>query len=753
MVKKSLVCWIIILFLASTATTFNITNASNTTEIKAINPFTGDENFVFYSNMTPIGTRFNATVWVYDVTSLFAHQVKLAVDDSLLNITNAWIPRTDPSYVFYGLPTMPVGPTFYDTESDGKYESVLVGDTILGTGSFNGTGLLAIVEMEIIYAPETGEETSDLNINNVDTFLLDSSLSDIPSIKIDGLYRIMGAPAPPIPSANLYLNPSTISDPSLTPGKSLAINVEIANATDIYALKLKLSYDPTIIIINNVSSGGFLPEESYLITIDNIAGILDVSSQLTPPETPKSGSGILLAVYFDVTGIGATPLDLFDIELKDQEGELLDYTSEDGFFSNVFKAKLSVYPEEIISPELLPPHIFSVNITVDDVENLYSYEFNLTYNTQMLTCIGTYIFSLQNQSYFTTSMQMNDMEGWIWVNVTFYEPAVPVTTYTPKPIVKLTFIVENAGSSILHLDSSKLIDQAGEPILHETTDGYVQTLIRDVAIINVVAEPDWVYQGWIVNITVTAKNMGNTSETFNVKIFYNDNLLTTETITNLSPEEEKIIHFSWNTSGVSEGIYTIKAEATQVPYEFNTENNIFVDGNVEVRTLIQDIALIEMTSNPTAVYPGWIINITVTVRNEGNLSETFILNIYYNMNVITSIQVDQLAPNDERIIIYTWNTTGLPECSNYTLSAEAEPLPYEVDVEDNYIVDGVVKIKIYGDINGDDKVDIRDVAVVASAFGSYPGHPRWNPDADLNLDGRVDIRDVAIVASNFGRVC
>lgn len=55
------------------------------------------------------------------------------------------------------------------------------------------------------------------------------------------------------------------------------------------------------------------------------------------------------------------------------------------------------------------------------------------------------------------------------------------------------------------------------------------------------------------------------------------------------------------------------------------------------------------------------------------------------------------------------------------------------------------------DITRDGKIDIRDVATVAHAFGSYPGHPRWNPDADVNDDGKVDIKDVALVAAHFGQ--
>lgn len=54
------------------------------------------------------------------------------------------------------------------------------------------------------------------------------------------------------------------------------------------------------------------------------------------------------------------------------------------------------------------------------------------------------------------------------------------------------------------------------------------------------------------------------------------------------------------------------------------------------------------------------------------------------------------------------------------------------------------------DLNLDRVVDIQDIAMVAYAFGSYPGHPRWNPDVDFNDDGKVDIRDLALIAGHFG---
>jgi len=67
-----------------------------------------------------------------------------------------------------------------------------------------------------------------------------------------------------------------------------------------------------------------------------------------------------------------------------------------------------------------------------------------------------------------------------------------------------------------------------------------------------------------------------------------------------------------------------------------------------------------------------------------------------------------------------------------------------------------------GDLTGDGKVDIRDIARVARAFGSYSGDPRWDPVADVTgpenppgsgsypPDGKVDIRDIAFVAKRYG---
>jgi len=58
---------------------------------------------------------------------------------------------------------------------------------------------------------------------------------------------------------------------------------------------------------------------------------------------------------------------------------------------------------------------------------------------------------------------------------------------------------------------------------------------------------------------------------------------------------------------------------------------------------------------------------------------------------------------------------------------------------------------LIGDVNIDGKVDIEDIYKAAMAFGSYPTHPRWNPNADFTKDSYIGIDDIYLTARNFGK--
>src|SRR5262249_44320664 len=66
-------------------------------------------------------------------------------------------------------------------------------------------------------------------------------------------------------------------------------------------------------------------------------------------------------------------------------------------------------------------------------------------------------------------------------------------------------------------------------------------------------------------------------------------------------------------------------------------------------------------------------------------------------------------------------------------------------------ISGVSALLRPGDINGDNRVNLVDLGLLAGAFNAQPGDDKWNPDADLNCDNTVNIVDLGLLADNFNK--
>lgn len=92
----------------------------------------------------------------------------------------------------------------------------------------------------------------------------------------------------------------------------------------------------------------------------------------------------------------------------------------------------------------------------------------------------------------------------------------------------------------------------------------------------------------------------------------------------------------------------------------------------------------------------------------------------------------------------------MKELTLHTISAAASKIMNEADTENNVLVDGKVKIRMLGDINDDDSVDILDVVLAARAYGSKPEAINWNAFADLAPQwGVIDILDIVTLTSHY----
>ena len=201
------------------------------------------EKNIFYTATTSVGDRFRLAFYIgaknasyTEVSDLWAWQLMLSAGDNdpsikMLKITGAWLNDTDPGGVFYGRATVNPTPVFQDVDGDGYIESVLIGDSLLIGPSFSGTGLLCTVELEITEAPSSALEL-DLEIDNANTYALDSALNTITLAKLDGYYRyeLGSPPAPPVGGTWVPINKFDL----VAPWIGLASLIAVATASTVY---------------------------------------------------------------------------------------------------------------------------------------------------------------------------------------------------------------------------------------------------------------------------------------------------------------------------------------------------------------------------------------------------------------------------------------------------------------------------------------------------------------------------------------
>jgi hypothetical protein len=261
-------------------------------------------------------------------------------------------------------------------------------------------------------------------------------------------------------------------------------------------------------------------------------------------------------------------------------------------------------------------------------------------------------------------------------------------------ILTISFRAKEFGNSILNLEETVLGDKNSNKINHDVIDGAVQVvpLVHDVAIESLIATPNRVVTGQTVNINVVAANRGNRTESFNVTTYYNETVIDSRMVNGLPPGNTAALTFVWNTTWVTpNATCTVKAEASAVPEETNLENNVFKDGVVEVVKGIHDVAVTSVFCSSQSTYKGRIVSIYVTVKNEGNYTETFNVTVYGNDTSIETKTVN-LQYGATKYVTFAWNTTDAEANATYLFKAVASLVPGEENSTNNLCTDGLVRV-------------------------------------------------------------
>lgn len=424
----------------------------------------------------------------------------------------------------------------------------------------------------------------------------------------------------------VYLNPSIST---ATPGQEFTVKVSVAEATSLYAWQFFLRWNSTILTCVNLTEGSFLNQEEtretqFVPSVDNERGEINVATTLVgSAEAAASGSGVLAVVTFSVKMEGKTTLHFVPYAPPQEPGgtkllrwtgmdfERITPTLEDGYFSYPLP-KFFVYPSSIINPLVSSGSTLTIRINVSEVSGVYAWQFFLYWNPSILELelagVTEDTFLSQSGAQPTTFYkEINQTGSYVYVNCTLVG-SVP-TASGNGTLAVLNFVANLRGSTILNLDETKLVDVDGEFIPHDTLDqsqdGYFSNAAHDVAVTNIVVSSTSVKAGDSVSINVTVINYGVMTETFDVTVstpsptYYK---IGTQRVTDLESGQEKTLAFIWNTAGVSEGDYSIKAEASTVPEEANIQNNSFVmTGKVTVSVAGQSLSTVLIIGAVVAV--------------------------------------------------------------------------------------------------------------------------------------------------------
>jgi ABC-type transport system substrate-binding protein len=303
------------------------------------------------------------------------------------------------------------------------------------------------------------------------------------------------------------------------------------------------------------------------------------------------------------------------------------------------------------------------------------------------------------------------------------------------------------------------------------------TGLQDVAITNVTISRNFVYQGYGVKINVTVENQGTSQQNVSLSIRFNESDVKTGSVL-LDPGASALVKYDVipraflfeeiSRTSVPPGNigpetdFTVNGTTTYLRARTQYLGGVAMYGGVidlyyNNGTLIRHEDVYPYPSSPVITAANYSSGLYVmgTVRGElcfmdekgefGEMpiGETYVRNLTLNATHVEVTLKDEVVVLKRHIMDFR-----LPK-GNYTISAYAEPVLGEVELEDNVFIDSSIVVRFSGDINSDNKCDGKDVARISKAYNTKPGDLLWNIDADINGDNKVDGKDVAVVSKYY----
>jgi hypothetical protein len=220
--------------------------------------------------------------------------------------------------------------------------------------------------------------------------------------------------------------------------------------------------------------------------------------------------------------------------------------------------------------------------------------------------------------------------------------------------------------------------------------------ITDIQTLNASAQPQTLFlRNQTIMFNLTIQNIALTQKTATITIDAQDsashpithiqeeNLTFQPGTTYLSASAQIPVAATIGQASVQAAAYTMPPENGGVLY------SPAISATFEIIT--RHVVIIAVKPSSTSVTSGRTVNITITVKNEGNMTESFNVTAYYDETPIAKKLVADLEPQTEAALIIPWNTSGVP-LGSYVISGVAEAVPGEIETSGKTYVDGTVTI-------------------------------------------------------------
>ncbi|MCS7124418.1 MAG: cohesin domain-containing protein [Candidatus Bathyarchaeota archaeon] len=572
-------------------------------------------------------------------------------------------------------------------------------------------------------------------------------------------------------------NPTIYIDPAaktVKVGEQFTVNISLDYAEKLYGYEVWLSFDKNKLNATAIEYKGFLntPIMVWYKLVNNTGGYVALAvSSLHPAEAKTGGSPPPLAtVHFKCIGVGKSPLRLFKTILSDNQARAIPHTVLDG--------ELNCVPHEpkiLIMPAITFVRVneeFNVTVALDYAENLYGFEFWLSFDKTKLYAKAIHYTGYLNEPSIIWYKRINNTAGYLTLAVSSLHPATGKTGGGNLAILNFRSI--STGTSALRLYKTYLVNDKGKAIAHTAINGTVHVVtgvLHDIAVTKVKLLKTVVGQGYATNISVTVENQGACPETFNVSLYASRPDVG---IVNIKLFGSTARGWGFTRDGMTIPGPPITVKKGDIVNLTLTSvdariHNFFVDYNGNTyRDLDEPIS-------PDFPAPPYYMP-TITFKFKAERVGTFKYYSSYDKTTMygdfiveeptvrtTEISKKEITLNggSSAILTFTWNTNDFAK-GNYTIWAYAWPVPDEIDVADNTLVGGWVFVSIPGDVILEFRlVDIYDVTALCAAYEAKRGFDGYywhehvcnqcphSSNFDINDDGIIDIFDVVICTSRY----